>query len=85
MKTKQKYDKETLRQYSWIQLSCLQDRIAAKTTPVCVINICLSITSIFIETPWYKWSILSVTTALTTWLAIWLVRYIRIDRIMEEK
>lgn len=86
MKNKQKYDKETLSQYTWGQLYRLQCRLAdRKMKPGAIISICVSIASFFIKNPWLKPPILIIETALIIWLVVLIVRFKRIDRIMEEK
>ncbi len=86
MKNKQKYDKETLSQYDWIQLYRLQRRLVEKKMiPGAIINFCLAITNLFIKNPWLKSSIDIIESALIIWLLVLVVRFNRIDKIMEEK
>jgi hypothetical protein len=86
MKNKQKYDKETLSQYDWIQLYRLQRRLLEKKMiPGAIINFCLAITNLFIKNPWLKSSIDIIESALIIWLLVLVVRFNRIDKIMEEK
>lgn len=86
MKTKQKYDKETLSQYDWSQLYRLQCRLAEKKIiPGGIINFCLGITNLFIKNPWLKSSIDIIESALIIWLIVLIVRFNRIDKIMDEK
>lgn len=86
MRTKQKYDKETLSQYDWFQLYRLQCRLAKKKMiPGAIINICVAIAGLFIKNPWLKIPILIIETALNIWLIVLIVRFKRIDKIMEEK
>ena len=86
MRTKQKYDKETLSQYDWSQLYRLQCRLAEKKmTPGVIINFCLAITNLFIKNPWFKSSIYIIESALIIWMIVLIVRFNRIDKIMEEK
>jgi len=87
MKTKRKYDKETLNQYDWIKLFRLQCKIGdRKMMPFAIILFFLSIANFFIREPlWLKWSIKGVIIILMIWLAVWMVRFFRIERIMDEK
>lgn len=86
MRTKQKYDEETLSQYDWIQLYRLQRRLVEKKMiPGAIINFCLAITNLFIKNPWLKSSIDIIESALIIWLLVLVVRFNRIDKIMEEK
>ena len=86
MKNKQKYDKETLSQYDWILLYRLQRRLLEKKMiPGAIINFCLAITNLFIKNPWLKSSIDIIESALIIWLLVLVVRFNRIDKIMEEK
>lgn len=86
MRTKQKYDKETLSQYDWIQLYRLQCRLVEnKMIPGAIINFCLAVTNFFIKNPWLKSTIDIIESALIIWLFVLVVRYNRIDKIMEEK
>ena len=86
MKNKQKYDKETLSQYDWFQLYRLQCRLAKKKMiPGAIINICVAIAGLFIKNPWLKIPILIIETVLNIWLIVLIVRFKRIDKIMEEK
>lgn len=86
MRTKQKYDKETLNRYDWSQLYRLQCRLVEKKMiPGAIINFCLAITNLFIKNPWLKSSIDIIVSALIIWLIVLVVRFNRIDKIMEEK
>lgn len=86
MRTKQKYDKKTLSQYQWSQLFKLQCRLVdRKMKPGAIINAALAIASFFIKTPWAKQLIICVEIPLIIWLVVLIVRFIRIDRIMEDK
>ena len=86
MKNKQKYDKETLNQYDWSQLYRLQCRLVEKKMiPGTIINFCLAITNLFIKNPWLKSSIDIIESALIIGLLVLVVRFNRIDKIMEEK
>ncbi len=86
MKNKKKYDKETLSQYDWIQLYRLQGRLVEKKMiPGAIINFCMAITNLFIKNPWLKSSIDIIESALIIWLLVLVVRFNRIDKIMEEK
>lgn len=86
MKNKQKYDKETLSQYDWSQLYRLQCRLVEKKMiHGAIINFCLAITNLFIKNPWLKSSFDIIESALIIWLLVLVVRFNRIDKIMEEK
>lgn len=86
MRTKQKYDKETLSQYSWSQLYRLQCRLVEKKMiHGAIINFCLATTNFFIKNPWLKSSIYIIESALIIWLIVLVARFNRIDKIIEEK
>ena len=86
MRTKQKYDKETLSQYDWSQLYRLQCRLVEnKMIPGAIINFCLAGTNLFIKKQLLQSSIDIIESALIIWLLVLVVRFNRIDKIMEEK
>lgn len=79
------YSKETLRQLEWSTLNRLQDKIGDRLRPVSIVNIVLSVTSLILEDGWIKIAILACVTILMAWTVVNMVRYKRIEKIMDEK
>lgn len=88
MKTRQNYDRKTLRQYDWHQLYRLQSRLAnRKMTPVSFVNALIAIINILIKDCGCGAKLFFVIFQLVTmaWLLVLIIRYLRIEDIMDEK
>ena len=79
-----KYSKEELRKIDRFDLFDIQYAISDKVKIGAIINVILCALTFLMKDSWVKTGILCFTTAMTVYLLIQLIRFIRIEKILHE-
>ena len=79
-----KYSKEELRKIDRFDLFDIQYTISDKIKIAAIINIALCVFCFLVKDTWFEWIIRFFTIGITVYMVILLIRFLRIEKILEE-